>query len=274
MEAYLIENESVLALDSKEFKDVNVLESELTLQSGRKTKNTDGRIDILADYGNEYLAIVELKLGEIHQKHVDQISDYLHEKEQIINKFPGAWDLESNPDPKWIGVMVGTTIDPILAASIRNGLYVHDDIPIAALTIRRYRGEDGQVYVATDTYFCKNHTGKDTSKFLFNNTVYGKNRLVLSVVISYVEDHPNVSFAELKKLFSDDLQGSYGVFMSYEKANQIFINSGYKRHFIEPDDIIQLSDEKIAVCTQWGKRNINKFLSKAKKIGLKITKAK
>lgn len=272
MEAYLIENEAVLALNSKEFKDVMVLESELALQFGRKTKNTDGRIDILADYGNEYLAIVELKLGELHQKHVDQISDYLLEKDQLIQKFPNAWDFESNPEPKWIGVMVGTTIDPLLAAKIRDGLSVHNDIPIAALTIRRYRGEDGQVYVVTDTYFGKTHTGKDTTKYLFNNTVFAKNRLVLAIVGSYVEDHPNISYAELKKVFPDDLQGSYGVFIAQSDADEILSNSGYKRHFIEPDEIIQLSDEKIAICSQWGKGNIKRFLSKAKKLGYKIAK--
>ncbi len=36
--------------------------------------------------------------------------------------------------------------------------------------------------------------------------------------------------------------------------------------------LIQLSDEKIAICSQWGKGNIKRFLSKAKKLGYKIAK--
>ncbi len=274
MEAYLIENQAVLALDSKYFKDVNILESEITLQFGGKKGNTDGRIDILADYGNEYLAVIELKSGELYQSHVEQIRAYLQKKEQIIKMFPNAWDFNINPDPKWIGVLVGTTIDPILAANIRNGLTILGDIPIAALTLRRYRGEDGQIYVVTDTYLGKSVSGKDYTKYLFNKTVYSKNRLVLSVVNSYVEEHPNVSFAELKKVFPDDLQGhSYGVFTSLEDAEKVSTDSGYKRHFIEPDEIIQLSDEKIAVCNQWGKGNIKKFLEKAKQLKFEITKS-
>lgn len=63
MEAYLIENESVLALDKDTFSAVEVVEAELSLKDGRKTKDSDGRIDILATYSQEYIAIIELKLG-------------------------------------------------------------------------------------------------------------------------------------------------------------------------------------------------------------------
>ena len=75
MEAYLIENEGVLALDRDTFSDVEIIETELTLKQGRKT--TDGRIDILATYSQEYIAIVELKLGELKDIHLEQLQDYL-----------------------------------------------------------------------------------------------------------------------------------------------------------------------------------------------------
>lgn len=269
MEAYLIENEPVLALNSKEFLDVTILESELSLHYGRKSKKTDGRIDILAGYGQEYLAIVELKSGELQRKHVEQLEDYLKEKEQILKKFSDVWDFEITPEPKWMGVMVGTSIDPLLATEIRNGMTVLQSIPISALTLRRYRGEDGQVYVVTDTYLT---VGKDYTKYLFNVTVYTKNRLVLAIVRSYVESNPEISYAELKKVFPDELQGrgSYGVFNSLNDAEKIFADSGYKRHFIQPDEVIKLKDETIAVCNQWGVRNIDNFINKAKNLGFKI----
>ena len=61
MEAYLIENEGILKLDDINFGDVNVLDAEIALKQGRAGK--DGRIDILAKYGSEYLAIVESALN-------------------------------------------------------------------------------------------------------------------------------------------------------------------------------------------------------------------
>jgi len=272
MEAYLIENEPVLALDSKEFLDITILESELSLHYGRKSKKTDGRIDLLVGYGQEYLAIVELKLGELQRKHVEQLEDYLKEKEQILKKFSDVWDFEITPEPKWMGIMVGTLIDPLLATKIRNGMTVSQSIPIAALTLRRYRGEDGQVYVVTDTYLSKKVSGKDYTKYLFNGTVYTKNRLVLAIVRSYVESNPEISYAELKKIFPDELQGrgNYGVFNSLNDAEKILADSGYKRHFIQPDEVIKLKDETIAVCNQWGVRNIDKFRNKVKDLSFKI----
>ena len=84
MEAYLIENEGVLALDSENLKDVEIIETELTLKQGRKSKNTDGRIDILAIYSEEYIGIIELKLGMITQTHIAQLEDYLEQREWIL----------------------------------------------------------------------------------------------------------------------------------------------------------------------------------------------
>ena len=64
MEAYLIENESILKLDSDNFSDPSIIEAELALNEGRSSGN--GRIDILAQYDPSTYAIVELKLEEIN----------------------------------------------------------------------------------------------------------------------------------------------------------------------------------------------------------------
>ncbi len=50
MEAYLIENEDVLSLDEENLSDVEIIDSELTIKFGRKSKDSDGRIDLLALY--------------------------------------------------------------------------------------------------------------------------------------------------------------------------------------------------------------------------------
>ncbi|MGV2871723.1 hypothetical protein [Colwellia sp. E150_009] len=66
MESYLVENEGVLGLDNDVFASdsVEIIEEELTLKQGRSSKDTDGRIDILATYSGEYIAVIELKLGQ------------------------------------------------------------------------------------------------------------------------------------------------------------------------------------------------------------------
>ncbi len=42
MEAYLIENRNVLILDNDNFSDIEILDVELSLNSGRKTKKLMG----------------------------------------------------------------------------------------------------------------------------------------------------------------------------------------------------------------------------------------
>ncbi|WP_339926106.1 hypothetical protein [uncultured Cyclobacterium sp.] len=99
MEAYFLENEDILKLDEQNFSEVEVLDAEIALKSGRKTG--DGRIDILAKYGGEYLGIVEIKLNEINELSLRQLEDYLSVSAQILNL--GEYWQESAA-PKWVGL--------------------------------------------------------------------------------------------------------------------------------------------------------------------------
>lgn len=164
MEAYLLENPAVLTMETDGFDDVEILQSEMTLIAGRSDKNTDGRIDILARYGQEYLAIVELKLGELTHTHLTQLESYLKERQQILENAPHIWDSTLGDQPKWVGVMVGSTIHPELLLRIRLGYFFDADIPIAALTINRFKGKDANVYVVTDTHFSKKVKNRNYSK--------------------------------------------------------------------------------------------------------------
>lgn len=253
MEAYLIENESVLNLESDGFDDVSIVESEVMLVNGRR--NNDGRIDILAKYGEEYIAIIELKKGMLTEQHLHQLEDYLNEKDQILNKFPNIWDYSIGDNPKWIGVMVGETIDPDLMIKIRKGYYFNNEIPIAALTLNRYRGKDDNVYVVTDTYFVEKVTGRDFTKYEFKDITYSKNRLVLAIIKDYVSKNPDISFSGLEKIFPQTLQGRETF-----TTETIAKNKRDRRNFIKPEELIILSDTVIAVSTQWGKGNIERFI--------------
>ena len=267
MESYLIENPEVLVLDNDELSSINILDAELPIKSGRIRKNTDGRIDLLAIYGESTLGIIELKIGELNQDHLDQLEDYLNETQQIEQLI----DEDINrSDLKHIGVLVGNTINQKLAEKIAQGYLIKDSIPVAALTLRRYRGQDNNIYIITDTYF-KNLSKKfDRTKYIFNNVEYGKSRLVHSIIKKYVEDNPEITYSKLENIFPRNLQGSWGCFATLEKAQEKYTESGYKRYFINPEEIIELENTKIAVSSQWGLGNIQKFIQRAKRLGYEI----
>lgn len=264
MEAYLLENEDILNLDEQNFSDVTVVEAEIALKKGRKSG--DGRIDILAKYGGEYLGIVELKLNEINQDSLGQLEDYLLVKDQIL-KLGEYWNEES--EPKWVGLLVGSSISPNLQEKLTNG-YEFNGIPIAGMTIKRFRSEKNEIFVISDTFFKFGYTNKDYSKFLFSNQEYNKGRLVNAVVRSHVERNPEVTISQLKNDFPDSVQGSFGVFDTTSKAEDIFQRWGHKRHYIKPEETIKLQDQTIATCTQWNPDNIQHFIARANKLGLNI----
>jgi len=274
MEAYLIENEGVLALDADTFSNVEIVEAQLTLKGGGKAKDGDGdgRIDVLATYSQEYIAVVELKIGQLEIHHLTQLEAYLKQKNQILNEFPNILDKSLIASPKWIGILVGSSIAADLASKLSTGYKTDTDIPVAALTIQRFRGKDGNVYVTTDTFFSKQTSLKDTTKYAFDGEELGKGRLVLAVLKRHVETHPNSSYAELEKAFPKECQGSWGVFATIERANDIYAKKPFRRrHFLKPEELIKLSDDcTIAISSQWGIENIGKFISQAKKCGYSI----
>ncbi len=273
MESYLVENENILKLDEDNFSDVSILDVELTLKNGRKY--SDGRIDILVQYGQDTFGVVELKLGTLTSLHLEQLEDYMKEKEQLFNTYiKDNIDLEYK-DVNWVGVLVGSGLSSELEEKLANGYQIENSIPVAALTISRFRGEDNQVYVITDTIFNNKSRKFDRTKFLYNGEKYNKGRLVLAVIKDFVAENKMITFTELKKFFPDQLQGSSGVFKTKEQALEIYDRTGYKRYYIKDNEFIKLGDGNvIAVTTQWGKGNIYKFIDRAREIGISIESMK
>ncbi len=108
---------------------------------------------------------------------------------------------------------------------------------------------------------------KDYSKYLFQGKVYNKGRLVHAVVKAYVAKNPDISFDKLKEVFPDELQGRSGVFTTKEEAEEIFNRTGRKRNYIKENELIQIADNIIATCTQWGTDNIPQFVKTVNKLG-------
>jgi hypothetical protein len=264
MEAYLLENEEILKLDDQNFSDVTIVDAEIALKKGRKTG--DGRIDILTKYGGEYLGIVELKLKEINHESLKQLQDYMLVKEQIL-EISDYWNDEG--EPKWLGLLVGSSISPSLQEQLSKG-YNFNGIPIAGMTIKRFRSDKNEIFVISDTFFKFNYANKDYSKFIFKNQEFNKGRLVNYVIKSYVEGNPQITYAQLKNNFPDSIQGGFGVFDTLGKAEDIYQRWGHKRHYIKTEETIRLIDQTISTCTQWNPNNISEFIKQANKFGLEI----
>ena len=177
MEAYLCENPNILTLDQYNYTQPLILEYELALKEGRGA-DSNGRIDILAQYAeNETLAVIELKKGVLTEDHLNQLQDYLRAKNQLLEKFPKIGNTH-DADQSWIGVLVGSHIAPSLQTLLESGSgYKFDGIPIAALTLQRYREtRTNEIFVIADVIF--KQSARDTSKYYFKNEFYGKGRLV------------------------------------------------------------------------------------------------
>jgi hypothetical protein len=113
----------------------------------------------------------------------------------------------------------------------------------------------------------------DTSKFMFDGTALGKGRLVLAVVKKHVAEHPGLTAADLEAAFPKTCQGSAGVFSTLEVAAELFGKSGRRRHFLNPEETIQLDDCVIAVSNQWGIGNLDRFMQRARQLGYNIGRA-
>ena len=114
-------------------------------------------------------------------------------------------------------------------------------------------------------YFVEPVKNKDYTKYIFNGQKYGKNRLVLAVIKDFVENNPTVNYSQLKAKFPDSLQ-SRETFTTETKAKQ----KSDRRNFIQPDELIILVDETIAISTQWGIANIKSFIEHCSKMDIEI----
>ena len=112
---------------------------------------------------------------------------------------------------------------------------------------------------------------RDTSKYSIDGgEPLKKRRFVLAVVRKYVEGHPGITYEQLKERFPDSLSGSplHGVFRPYEDIQQKLQNQPdlVKRFFLEPEDLITLSDgTRLTVYNQWG-QHFQNFLEVAQQL--------
>lgn len=109
---------------------------------------------------------------------------------------------------------------------------------------------------------------RDITKYRFNGEVYCKRRIVYECVNQYIKDNNINDYTELVKVFPDYIQGSLGVVKSVEIAEK-YANA-HKRFYFSDEDIIYFSGVPHVVCSQWEKKNIDRFLKVAKDLGYVI----
>lgn len=110
-------------------------------------------------------------------------------------------------------------------------------------------------------------TNRDKTKYMFEGKVYAKNRLVLAVIKKYVKEN-NPTYNQISNVFDKSLQGSLGVVELFDNA--LKISDASKRFFMKDEDVLNLEDQKVVVCTQWGIFNIVKFIKFAQSLGFDI----
>lgn len=115
----------------------------------------------------------------------------------------------------------------------------------------------------------KSITRKDTTRYLFKDHIYGKNRLVFAVIQEYVKENPGLSADDLLLAFDRKIQGSLGVVRKLEELKNSYPDY-QRRFFASPNEIISTASDNCVVCSQWGTFNIGTFLKRANELGFEI----
>lgn len=279
MEAYLMDNPSILKLDDRKYGKPQIIECEMSI--GKCTnRKTRGRIDMVVRYGEDLFGILELKKHALDTDTLFQLCDYLAEREKIVEAINQSDAVEVDLDPenvKFVGVLVGGYIDdelrkemPITDLKNNNLLKEHPrqqtiqgyTDQISAITLERFRNPHTCEIVVLSTPIVKTSV-KDTTKYqIYGEGRYGKAKLVHEIVKRYVKQHPEASIDRLEKIFpTPRLIRTLGVFAEAQVAKR-----RADRYYADRKMLIALGDGvKIATCNQWAKESIDEFIANVEK---------
>lgn len=115
--------------------------------------------------------------------------------------------------------------------------------------------------------------GRNLDKYRFSgehDKVYGKGRLVAEVVRRYIAGNQDCQALGLRTVFPDEWQGRYVVRLLSDRE---FIGEKKFEHdfYAKEDELIKLrSGEVVAVCSQWGRSNFDRFLAGVESLGFRI----
>jgi len=120
-------------------------------------------------------------------------------------------------------------------------------------------------------------SSKDYTKYIFKNQIYNKRKLVLAVMKDWISHNTPHSFDELQKAFPNNLRTGGknlkggDLYTTLAEAQEIYDRQSIHRYFTGEGEIISFEGEgDFVISNQWGKGNIEKFISHAKSIGCEI----
>ena len=245
---------------------------------GVERRLTKGRVDLAVEYKSGRIAIVELKRGNLKEKDLDQLKSYL--LEVISSKSLKALKDEKHDyddidkrlrKNKIFGVLVGKSVDDAVRGRLKK-----EKPTINVLLIRRYTTDDNE-FLTTEVI--AGFKARDYQKYLVGgNGPFGKGRMVLAAIKEYISRNSNVSYDELisDERFPAVLRGTtgkWGCVSLLGDAKSLAEQTQRKRHFLDEEDVITLKGGvRVAVSSQWGIGNIDAFIKRAKKLGVKIEK--
>ncbi len=115
----------------------------------------------------------------------------------------------------------------------------------------------------------RDSTHRDSTHYLFQGNRFNKRKIVLKIIQDWVSKNNPNTLSELLKAFPQKIK-SGGLFVPEQKAREIS-NRDTGRHFLGDGEILQFSDgTDYAISNQWGKFNIEKFISQSRNLGYDI----
>ena len=109
---------------------------------------------------------------------------------------------------------------------------------------------------------------KDITKYMFENQLYCKRRIAYVCVKKFIEENNIIEYDEVLKVFPDYVQGSLGVIKPVEAAEKY--SDAHRRFYFSDEDVISLSGKHYVICSKKKKKNIDRILSVAYKLGYEI----
>lgn len=90
----------------------------------------------------------------------------------------------------------------------------------------------------------------DYTRFEFYGEEFNKGEFVYNVVNKYLLEHPETTYAELLKVFPDEIQGSYGVLRREDEIQPKDLKN--PKRYDPVRAVVTKDGVKSLVCTQWG----------------------
>ncbi len=244
MEGYVVDNPNILSNESLGLRLPEIKAVEWTIKDSK-------RIDVLARYDNDTIAVIELKNVPVSKDALNQTSEYI----QIVKSYDDYNSVDL------IGILIGPSFEEEVLTEIGNSCSLY------GIEIQRYFEED-KWYIFTKWYYNQKKSKRDYTKYKFkgDSSTLGKGRLAYTMIVKYLQLHPAISFDELKEIFPDSLVNR-GNLKTIAKESEIKEEERFARYFKEP---IKCFDYEIVVSSQWDIRNIDNLLDKAKQLNFEI----